>query len=93
MTLSQIHRAALATTMHGLRALLDTQPIAFYEVVMSARDSSHVFFGESGEEAIRWGLLEGLNEDGTGRMHEVVREVITAAVTGEDFDMVLGDPR
>lgn len=78
----------IASTMIALRKLLADQPIAFYELVMLCRDRNHVLFGNSSDKIRSLGLLES-----NGQPHDAVREITLAAVTGEGFNMVLGDPR
>jgi hypothetical protein len=78
------------TTMLALRTLCAEQPIAFYELVMCCRDREHVIFGDAADKML--GLLEGTDAAGHGLVHDAVRDIVLAAVDGEDFNMTLQSP-
>jgi hypothetical protein len=78
---------AVRAIMLNLGKCLEDQPIAFYEMACVCRDREHVPFGNTGEILRSRGLLES-----SGQPHEVVRDVVLSAVTGEDFDLHLGEP-
>jgi hypothetical protein len=61
--------------------------IAFYELVMIARDPSHRAFGNTGPR-----LEELLMLEPRGHMKPEYRDVILSAVTGEGFNLILGNP-
>jgi len=75
-------------TMMALDNLLELHPIAFYELVMKARDPRHECYGNTGQ------LLKSLNLlESSGFIHGAIRDVILAAVDGEDREMTLVSPR
>lgn len=76
----------VASTLLSLRSMMLQEPIAFYEAVQIARNPSHVPFGNAAEKIDAYGLLQG------GRMHESVRNIIQAAVEGDDFTLKLVRP-
>ena len=78
----------VACIMVSLRSLFDRRPIAFYELVMVARDPKHVIFGNNGEELVRSGLL-----DSNHQMHDVIRNIVLSATEGDGVDMILRSPR
>jgi hypothetical protein len=77
----------VAVFVATLRNLFTERPIHAYELVSKARDSTHKFFGRTGEDLQKLGLVES-----NGEMHESVRNVVLSAVQGDGFDMKLGDP-
>ena len=83
----EVHDALVRTVNITLGRLMDTDPIAFYEAVMVARDSSHVPFGNTSQSLRKMHLLES-----DGRMHDATRDVILASVDGQDFDLHLVSP-
>ena len=85
-------RVLVSTTMLALRALNEQQPVALYELTMACRDKGHVMFGNSGSVAKSLALVESQDADGRARIHDAVRDIVLSAVSGEDFDMVIGSP-
>ncbi len=79
-------KAAVTVVMMSLRALIDTNPIAFYELVMLSRDPEHIPFGNSGEILSRFALINN------GKVHDTIRNIVVSAVEGDGFDMVLRSP-
>lgn len=77
----------VVVTQTILSNLMDNDPIAFYELVMKARNPAHKIFGNVGEILRKRALLE--NGD---RMHDSMRNIIVSAVEGEGLDMVLRSP-
>ena len=84
--------APVATTMIALRRIAETDFIAFYELVCACRNPQHMVFGNTWQAAVGLALAEQVNGDGTLRIHDIVRDVILSAVTGEDFSLSVGDP-
>lgn len=89
----RMHRviAQLAAVLHAsLGHLLQSQPVFFYELVMSCRNPSHRLFGTAaGEELKRRALIERLNPDGTAEIHDDIRNIVLASTDGEGLDMCL----
>ncbi len=83
---------AVWSVLVHLRSFLADEPIAFYELVCSARDRSHKLWGQTGDRLVAAGLLEVINPDGTGEMNRTVRAVVESAVTGEGLSMTIGTP-
>lgn len=79
--------STVTAIMLNLGAAYDQEPIAFRELVSICRDKTHVPFGNTGRKLIERGLLEP-----DGRPHDLVRDVVLSAVTGDDFDLHLGSP-
>jgi hypothetical protein len=70
-----------------LKQLLEEHPIAFYEMVMIARNPSHKPFWNTGAHLARLGILE----DG-GAMHDATRSVVLASTEGELHEVRLVYP-
>lgn len=83
--IEEVSSAVVAVRMN-LEAVLEGNPIVFYEAVMIARDRSHVPFGNAGEKLKEWGLLQSAD----GQMHSTVRNVILASVEGDGLEMCIG---
>lgn len=73
--------------LRALSQLMTREPIAFYELVCLCRDSSHEVWPGMVEVLERAHLLK------SGRVHDSIRNVVLSAVTGDEADMALGDPR
>jgi hypothetical protein len=74
-------------TMISLRDLAETNPIAFFEMVMICRNRVHRLFGNVGD------LLKGRNLiEHDGQPHNSVRNVVLSAVVGDGLDMTLRSP-
>lgn len=74
-------------TMLSLEKLMLDKPILFYELVMKARDSKHVFFGNSADDLKSLNLI---HNDET--LHESIRNIIVSATEGDGLDMKLVSP-
>ena len=79
-------------TMMSLDMLLSTNPTSFIELVESCRDREHVIWGSSGERLVQLHLLESVDSDGHGHIHESIRNIVLSAVTGEGLGLTLGNP-
>ena len=73
--------------MMSIRNLMETNPIAFYELVMICRDSNHAPFGNTGDILRNFNLLNT-----EGKVHSSIRNIVISAVTGEGLEMTLGSP-
>ena len=78
----------VAVTLMSLEHLINSDPIAFYELVMVCRDKDHKPFGDTREKLETSGLWQAHEP----RPHESIRNVVLSAVTGDGLDMVLGAP-
>jgi hypothetical protein len=73
--------------MLSLESLIQSSPIAFYELVMKCRDSNHQFFGNTVERLKELSLVQ---RDGT--IHDSVRNIVLSAAEGDGLDMKLVSP-
>ncbi len=85
---SEEFKPLVQVTMASLSKLAETNPIAFYELVMKCRDQGHELFGNAGEVLKSLALIE----DARGSVHDSIRNVVLSAVEGDGFDMTLGSP-
>lgn len=69
-----------------LASLMQENPIAFYELVMLARDPSHDMWPGTSE------ILEQRQLITRGHMHDSIRNIVVSAVEGEGMEMVLTSP-
>jgi hypothetical protein len=76
-----------APTMLSLEKLWEENPVALYELVQLARDSSHVLFGGTGGVLRKLALIEP-----DGELHGVTRDIVLAATEGNGFDLCLRSP-
>ena len=83
---SEVAEPVVITTMMSLEALMNSNPIAFYELVEKARDSRHQMFGNTRQVVEKTALMNG------GSIHDTVKDVILSAVSGKDLEMSLGSP-
>lgn len=82
--LTGIAEPIIRVTYLSLRTLLETEPIAFFELTSLARDPEHTLFGRSAQILQTRGLL-----DTTGQLHDAVRQIVLASTKGEDLDLTL----
>ena len=85
----EVPETAMRTTTIALAAL---SPVALYELVEACRNPAHVPWGGAGREIISLGLADYASNDGTLRIHEIVRDVVLASVEGADADLRLVSP-
>ena len=71
----------------SLSVLIESDPIAFYELVETCRKPQHKSIEKYVESIKRLGLME---DDGTIR--DEVRAYVVSAVTGEGIGLILGSP-
>lgn len=74
--------------MGALGSLLAAEPVAFYELVMLCRDPAHVVWRPSVDMLKGRNLLEA---DGT-TIHSSIRNLVLAAVEGEELEMRIVSP-
>ena len=67
--------------------LFKEKPIVAYELVMKCRDPNHKLFGRSGEVLKSLALLEA-----DGQPHDVLRDIVLSATSGDGLQMALGSP-
>jgi len=79
--------AMVGVVMMSLRKLVETNPIAFYELAMLSRNPHHELFGNTGKALSKLALLSA-----DGHVHNSIRNVVISAVEGDGMDMVLRSP-
>lgn len=77
----------VATTMLCLKSLIDSNPNAFYELVMKCRDRKHDLFGNAQDVLHERALVEV-----DGSVHGSIRNIVLSAIRGKGFNIILGDP-
>lgn len=75
------------TTLLALGKVLETDPVAFLELVSLCRDPEHEMWGNSEEVLLGFHLM-----DGPGHVHQSVREIVLAATEGEGRYLHLVNP-
>jgi len=70
----------------SLKALMASDPIAFFELSELCKDRSHKLFGNTGEKLSKLGLIQN------GTVHGSIRNIVLSAVEGEMLDMQLVSP-
>lgn len=86
---NNIEEAEVAVTsiMISLKQLLTDSYLAFYDLVMLARDDNTSIWIPSAIILKKFGLL-----DESLQMHDTIRNVILSAVEGENTEMILVNP-
>ncbi len=75
------------TTVMSVRHLMESNPIAFVELVLLCRDRNHELFGNTAVD------LQGLALVGRdGFVHDSIRNIVLSAVEGEGLEMKLISP-
>lgn len=82
--LTGIAEPIIRVTYLSLRTLLESEPIAFFELTSLAQDPQHTLFGRSAQILQTHGLL-----DTTGQLHDAVRQIVLASTKGEGLDLTL----
>lgn len=72
------------TTYVAMEHVLDSNPVAFIELVYLARDPMHELFSGTREVIESHGLF-----DAFGKLHDAVRAVVLAAAAGDGLDIEL----
>lgn len=75
-------------TMDSVSRLMETDPIAFYELVMKCRRQDHELFGNTGEVLQSLALIQ----DAQGTVSDSIRNVVLSAVEGNGLNMTLVSP-
>lgn len=82
-------KSAVGLLLVVLRDLLKENPMAFYDVVMVARDPAYI----DRVFPIHKMTLTGLNLlEASGNMHDTIRNIILSAVEGDGPEMTLTNP-
>jgi GTPase Era involved in 16S rRNA processing len=82
----EVPEAMVQVTMMSLRLLMESDTVAFYELVMLARNPQHELWGGTGDR------LEELSLASDGKLHDITRDVILAATEGEELGLRLVNP-
>lgn len=69
-------------TMISVRHLLESNPIAFVELVSLCQDRDHELFGNTAVELQRLALVKP-----DGSVHGSIRNIVLSAVEGEGLEM------
>jgi hypothetical protein len=77
----------VVTTMMNLDLLMESDPLAVYEMTMLCRDENHRLWGGYASTLARFGLLQP-----DGKVHSSIKNIVLSAVQGEDLEMKLGSP-
>ncbi len=77
-------RPLVAVTMLALDRLVRENPIAFYELVMKARDRKHEFFGNTASDLRALSLVQE-----NGDLHDSIRNIVLSSTEGEGSHMIL----
>ena len=77
----------VAVTMMSLKSVMESNPIAFYELACLARDRDHKLFGNTGEVLQARALVSA-----EGTMHDSIRNIVLSAVEGDMLEMTLRSP-
>lgn len=79
-------KVLVSTTMITLENLVNTNPIATYELVELCKDASHKAFGNAGK------ILEDFSLVNNGQVHESIKNIVLSAFEGDGLDMHLTFP-
>lgn len=82
-----VHESMVNVTMISLSALIEREPIAFYELTAKCRNPEHKFFGTTNDILRKWALLESGD-----KVQSVVKDIVLCAVKGEGFKLRLTSP-
>jgi len=80
--------ALVTVTIGSLHHLIETNPIAFYELVQKARDKDHKIIWGNVSSVLK--SLALLSENGA--MHDSIRNIVLSAAEGDGLDMALVSP-
>jgi hypothetical protein len=78
--------------MIQIKEVAETDPAAFYELVAACRDETHVLWRDTAAVLIRFGLVHHVDAEGLPVIHDIVRNVVLCAVSGEDEKMMIQSP-
>lgn len=79
-------KSGVAVVMMSLENLVQTNPIAAYELVEVCKNPAHKLFGNAGD------ILNGLGLLDSGHVHSSVKNVVLSAFEGEGLGMRLTFP-
>jgi len=77
----------IAAMQMSMETLLAESPIAFFDLVMKARDDTYEVFGNSPDILKKSALLEQ-----NGTMRSDTRNIVLSSVEGDEGEMHLVDP-
>lgn len=83
----------VAVTMVSIEALMESDPISFYEFVMKSRDAKHKVWSQQNVEKLtrekltRAGLM-GID----GHVHGSIANIVASGVTGDGLNMKIVSP-
>jgi hypothetical protein len=77
----------VGVVMAHLYDLMDSNPVAFYELVLLCRDPNHKLFGNTPDVLRDSGFVRP-----DGQVHDSIRNVVLSGVTRDGLDMILGGP-
>lgn len=80
-------RTLVAGITLSLRDLMETDPIALYELRELCRDRDHELLGDTKKTLQDLSLV-----DSGGRVHKSIRNVVLSAIQGEMLEMRLTSP-
>ena len=83
-------RPLVAVTRMHINKLLESNPIALYELVELCRDRHHKPFGQTGDDLVALSLATKTS-DGL-MVHESIRNIVLSATSGEGMEMTIGNP-
>ena len=84
---SKVAQPLVITTMMNLEALMESNPMAFYELVEKCKNSEHKMFGNTKDVVAELALI-----DSSGSVHSSTKDVVLSAVEGEGLSMSLSSP-
>lgn len=79
-------KVLVSTTMIALENIVNTNPIAAYELVELCKDTSHKPFGNAGK------ILEDFSLVNNGQVRESIKNIVLSAFEGDGLDMHLTFP-
>jgi len=77
----------ITVTLMSLNSLIKQDPISFYELVTKCRNREHTIFGNCGDILRDLQLIQSDNS-----VHDSIKNIVLSAVSGEGFEMILGNP-
>jgi hypothetical protein len=84
-------KVLVMSTMPLLKDLMEENILAFYELVMVAREPNHQIFGSLANDLLAIQFIN--SKDGSRyHMHNSIRNIILSAVEGEGIDLRIIPP-
>ncbi len=81
------HEGLVNITMLHLKALIEDQPIAFFELVEKCRNRNHKLFGVTGKVLKDLSLIES-----DENIHSSIKNIILSATEGKGLNLTLINP-